>query len=529
MTPLDAILDIQREYLRLLESHFKNEREELDKYARHDEFFLYVEAFIREHFARKQSSVIVPYRGRDLTTLEYKLFLLIDEIESFWDSNGAKLAKHLEDSNLLFLYVACEPKDVPHYVSQYAIYFDTLCVPCPLYGYQEVLEERLKSDKRVESVGALFARYVALHHTMKNLLSKTYPPMFLIVPSQYLLSGEEIESIYRSRDQHAHPKLQLVADRYYFHCRKLFEEVFERDFDFDNTLEAGRFIASLDPKQVHTEKLAVLARLVDVNFLYLQFEHETFYHHELDEHILYGLKALAKGQPSYVSSETLIYLWGHFVQHLLMTGNICLDSYSLGIDTHFFPYFWELYRWQSSNESTEIRRVFNLSESEVAAYTISTKLQWLAQLPLDAVMSIRSDESLAGMRKLFRENRNKLGNVTVRELDSVSQQIAAETEKQISSFHSLCADRKKRLWKSLRASGASFFSTCALSIASMVTPVALPLAIVSAIYSLVLGGKSIRGLYHEYCQGTSNLKKLKQTPVGILAGFYQQQAKGDKQ
>jgi hypothetical protein len=508
------ILKIQNEYLRLLESYFQKEREEL--VATNQPIVDYVVNL----FSTRSPSLLIPHGAIAINPAEYKMLSLIEEVDQFWKINAEQLRKQLAESELLILDISCQPWQIEQAVRQYGIYFDTLCIPCPLYLEKHSLEGKLDSDRRLSNFAYFFSCYISIINTMRKLIAKCYPPLFVVFPSKYYLSEDEIQSIFKNRIQKDSPKLQLIADRFYFHLQKVFAEFLQRDFDFEGVNEAMEFVEDRGLATIRKEKFLGLVKLVNVDSMDIRLQAHDVLRGDLSARVIRDISELKQGKvdPSNIDAGTWLFLWNTLMVELISTETIYLDSCYFGIDSYFFSYQWELYRWKLSNESKEIRKSLKLSETDVAAYTISNKLQWLSSLPLEVVVAIRSDDNLSFVRQMFRENKKLLAGVGAEELENISDQIANDIKKRISDFNSYCVSKKKDFHKSLAKSGSLLASTCALSVASVVFPLLIPLAITSSVFTVVFG-VSAMDLYKEYRAGKLIMQKLNRSPIGFFAAI----------
>jgi len=516
MDAIEKILKIQREYLELLESYFKDERKELGTEEKQTEFYA------DRLYSRKKASLVVPYQGQNVSSAEYMMISLIRDVKKFWNANKSELATALKESGLLFLDISGEPEDIKYYVRKYAIYFDTLCVACPLSSIsEEYLILKLRHEKRKYNFAFSFGRYIHTCNAIRNILLKTYPPVFLIFPSEYFLVPSENAAVLAMRKQSSNERLQLFTERFYFHVQRLFEEVFQREFDFEGSLEAREFLSTIKVGDINREGMARFLQLVDPESLPFRGRMARILHRDRGTNVYRQIETLARGvlEPPEISTETLLFLWDSLMVKLLCTETIYLDSCFYSMDSYFFDDQKALYQWKLSNEAKEIRRALNLSEAEVAAYTIGTKLKWLSRLPLEAVIEIRRENGLVEIRQLFRDSAKRIGSVRADQLEEVSKEIEMSILEKIAKFHSSLASERKDLVKRLGISSGLLLGSCALGIAAIAFPLIAPLAITSTVFTVVFGGKSILGLYKDYRAGKLRFREFKRSPIAIFAEF----------
>ena len=512
MGQTNGILKIQNEYLRLLESHFQKEREELVATNQS------VVGYALNLFSTRSPSLLIPHSTTAISPAEYRMLSLMEEVDEFWRMNAQEFRNQLARSELLVLVVSCMPWTIEELVRQYGVYFDTLCVSCPFYRRaRSRLETRLESNRRELNFAYLFRQYVEMIDAMRKLAARCYPPLFVVFPSNYVLSDDEAVSITRNRIQKDDPRLQLIADRFYFHWQKIFEEFLERDFEFEGITEARKLVRERFTT-IHKEKLVSLVKLANVGAIDVALRIDDALVGAPSIRVTRDISALKQGKmdPSDIDIETWFIVWDILVTELLATEVTYLDSCYFGTDSCFRPYEWDLYRWKLSGESREIRRSLKLSETEVATYAISKKLQWLSHLPLEAVVEIRCDDSLSFVREMFRGSKKILSGITVEELEDVSDQIANDIKERISGFNSLVVSKKKEFYKSLAKTGSLVAGTCALSIASTVFPRTIPLAITSSVFTIVFGRSAV-DLYKEYRAGKRIMEKLNRSPIAFFA------------
>ena len=157
MGQTNGILKIQNEYLRLLESHFQKEREELVATNQS------VVGYALNLFSTRSPSLLIPHSTTAISPAEYRMLSLMEEVDEFWRMNAQEFRNQLARSELLVLVVSCMPWTIEELVRQYGVYFDTLCVSCPFYRRaRSRLETRLESNRRELNFAYLFRQYVEI-------------------------------------------------------------------------------------------------------------------------------------------------------------------------------------------------------------------------------------------------------------------------------------------------------------------------------------------------------------------------------
>jgi hypothetical protein len=158
-----------------------------------------------------------------------------------------------------------------------------------------------------------------------------------------------------------------------------------------------------------------------------------------------------------------------------------------------------------------------LQESELASYAFRTGFKWLDPISLSDSIKLREADVNQEMRNGLRASRAALRSASLEEFPEAAKRFESQVKEFVSGFSE---SSKKMLADSRRKLGMSYLSLIgsgSLAVAAAAFPAIMPLAVISTIASVALGGKSMRDIVNAHLDGRHMRKELQQRPIAFLA------------
>ncbi len=159
-----------------------------------------------------------------------------------------------------------------------------------------------------------------------------------------------------------------------------------------------------------------------------------------------------------------------------LLGSIEIDS------TPLLPrYIWDLYKWRISKGNIESSKLLGWEERRETVFATSLQhenLEWLSNLPLDAVVKLRNDGFLEDFRQKIRRSRKRLTFRNGLDFTSIAKEIGEEIESAISEHKESIKNLEREAHARIGMETARFLGKIWFKVASCWVPM---LSLISSI------------------------------------------------
>ncbi len=507
MVDKNHITRIQKEYYRLLRSQMIPEQGVLKDCGGS------IPRAVKKCLASMPGGIVIPgMRVAWESPIQARLRELLVNVRAFWFANGHEFLKQLQSDNRLYVWPIHPPPENDRYIRRHTLYFDTILKDCMLF---------LSADEAIDIVCKRehwILKYLDSYFTLLELerfvLVDTEPPLCVICPSPEILAHSEGKSVSDKILQASTNELENYEKSYGF-LLDFFSEV------SDGAITSGSV----------SELREDLLSLGNVNILDLIQDKQLFRDCLFEPGGESGVQHMAA-----IVGDERIHSWERDPQRThVPCRQIGEGIFDIGTRFHTLirlqtstmhtgseaalslPY-WKLYLWMVKKSTDRLNRSLHVSEEEVAARMLqSDNLLWLEAIDIQSLVKMRESNGCEELRAVFRQQRGRIKHATIGDFDKIFSSAEDELQRVLSE-HSASIERERNSARSSMVWGtASFVVTGALSLASLALPAILPLAVVSAVTTIAVGGKSIRDLINQHLLGEKRLENLSSRPLALLA------------
>lgn len=490
---ISQIQRIQEEYLRIVREAFGRQFDSGYQHAQNSE-----EMAIRS--VQSESQIAVSYSGSHLTGIEYRLHQLALALRRFWDANSSQLLEAVRNSGLSLVNV--ETVEILPYVCKYGVYFDTLCVPCPISrSLSDLITEsddpHRKITLRVQLLRACYEILRADH----NGLFTFVPPILMFYPSTQNLSVIEADRMLKSREAKLETQHESLGRMYHFYLDQLWEYCFDSPAEYEGTMELMTKLYFDPPKQSSSQRIM---SLVDEKYTLERLR------------LIYGLRSSLGYVEGGGTSERASILFFGLCILLSEVLTFKLDCIPLGIEFCLFSGYERLYKWMLSTQLDHSIGALGLCKDEVALYSLQTQFDWLCDLSLDTVKSIRNSGGNLRIKHAFRDCFSVPTQTKIEDLDAVAKQIKNQILVSMAESYAKIGVRRKEMRLKVGKEVGIFTVNGTLSILGLIYSSFGPF---SAVLS-AMAGASLVDVVRTLIEGRSKVAIAEREPLAILASAY---------
>jgi len=500
MSSSTVIRHINNEYFYMLEQHFAQEQRVIRGHSFPD--YSALAEFVLNEVAKPHLSSGVLISDPNLGSISgfaYRVSALLRDVVSFWGQQAAPLREEMRSSDSFS--VLLNDRDwlhSPATARATSVYFDTLCIPDQLYTYGTTINEDSNHD--FMSIHALMAFFtlVARKPLFVNTLERPIATLYPRTP----------DSEDTLRDAYDKTRL-LVNDLFGLQHTEYGQTI---DFFQDRTFD--RLIGDLSQGPFHelAEAISLSAfHGCKVNGVENSLEAQV-------RLIVLGTRESAGFSPEETHSSIeggvplLVFLFRH-VADLLQKIHVI---HTLRADPFLDPLTWEVFKWQVGNNTKSFELLGITDEQVMIKLLMTERLSWLSNISTEELVKIREDGYMEDMREVFRLSRLQLKHASVQDFEEVADQLANHVEAALREHEERLAIERREEKAKLLKGLTSFSASVGLSVASLALPALLPLAITSALYSAVVGGKSVRDLINDHLSEKKIVADIAQRPIALL-------------
>jgi energy-converting hydrogenase A subunit M len=338
----------------------------------------------------------------------------------------------------------------------------------------------------------------------------------------------EDDLLFHNRKDEANPNLRSVIESLYLHFNRFFKSYFQENFEINsinnffvyikdcyfndkNKLDGFNKISSLlniDTTSYNLELMKKNLAPAAINLV------------QKDLHQL----GMGDMDPKQANLLTLTFLSDIFTDAIVNLEMLRLNSKLFNFEMNINSTQWDLFKWKLFEEGETLKRTLNYPEETVIAYTISNKLEWLSNLSLEEVLNIRRNNNFESIRQLFRKTRKKLMNVTIDNLDEVSNEVKISIEDELSNFPIEVLELERKQSSQKKKSLIKFSGTLSIALAGLI-----PFFNIASSVKTILGGDTgLLEMHDEEKNAKKEINSLKHSPIGILTEVYNKSKGSDK-
>lgn len=489
-----AVRQIQRDYIALIKSHLVAEQLEF-----HESRLNALQFAERLGEREKTGLVARSSAGLYKSALALRIRALADDVRQFWVPRAQPVVDWIRDSNLLCLSCTV-PQVSVQFISQQlrasGLYFDTICITDGLYlNPDALLAHQLETEHPFEFY--FLIPYFLLITLAPLLEADCDPPLAIVYPP--VLYG----------DLHVEKRLDEHAGKIAFEVMGDVLGIREPLASFD---DLDRFAKGIPEERMiqicRTEPLFRRVKGGELGVLYawgrrMRTVFDPLWDFPPGMHPS-ALLAFAMYDVTFGMVYDLSY--SEFESQRLPLCPYIADSDSWGVFARML---------QISERESLLH--LQVSQEQAALSSFSNQdLSWLSNVTIEELARLREVGFMEEMRQLFRVNAAKLQRASVEDFRSVWAEVSTTINERLAA-HSEEIRRKEAEYKrSLKLSSASLLLNGGIGLASVALPPLLPVAIASAAFSLIVGGKSVRDLVHDHKERTHTTADLANRPVAFL-------------
>lgn len=497
---MSSIQDIQHDYFALLGKHLREEQAEFRASGMRP--FEFAMALAQRSDANP--FLIPSLTGRNLTDLQFKLRDLLVDVQSFWQQNSAAVLEWIAKTQVLcFLCnLPFTPFENIATISRFGLYFDTICITDPLY----LPADSWRAQQMHDNPGAHEAIYLVPFFEMLTLeelvATRCDPPIAIVYPAIIHLNikADEVTE-FKARDISRKLVGSLLGlanpptddDGFFELCQRIPEGVSEE------TIKTSPLFDSQSPQEILEWGTAILLEASG------------------------GATDLSRIMRSVPRSIQLAFGMSAYFHRQLY--NVFHAEHECGILPMSQPFLsrppWQMMRRALELGGEEERKLTGLSEEEAAVLAFENPgLRWLSNVTTQELIRLRDTGFMDEMRSFFRLNAAALRRSSGEDFENIWKAVQSNMDARLRD-HSKEIETDQSAYKhQLRLSAGSLLVTAGLGVASIALPALIPLSIGSAIYSAVIGGKSIKDILQQRAEHGTAAQRLANRPIAFLYDLY---------
>jgi hypothetical protein len=395
-----SLADIQHSYFQRISAVFDNAYDLMLKHRGSP--YSVSRAFLKdEEFVERNYQLVEPF--------------LVD-IEEFWESITEPTRYHLQDTSSLKGVFGGEifPSDHRNIASSTGLYLDTIVLPDPFMKMRHII----KNSSKTEAVRLFLDIGLQLMAYRKLATADSSLPIVVILPSEFDLDEDHRESVVSA----ARPK----AIR---HAECLF----------------GRTFADIEELQNFLQRLAspdeVTSALADSSRLLFDTEWEG----DSSSQILQAVQRYGDQMGSHAGGLVL----QQCISRMLQATDVSWKSSSLGgvplIDA---PTSWHYYNWSLEyGAQRDANTNLPLHLTRGMQRLAQTDMQWLGNIPPEALIAIRKEGALEEIRGMISKGVDEVVALNPDNFFRSADKIYDNLEAEFADHQKKISDLKAKKWK----------------------------------------------------------------------------------
>ncbi|MGD8455889.1 MAG: hypothetical protein PVF83_05855 [Anaerolineales bacterium] len=483
------IVNIQKEYLKILESYFQN------LWQKYSESGLSPIQFLHDiPPSNFSSNIVIPYRGAQWNTLSYQADQLLVEISSFWSLHRQSLVDALKTSDRLNTQIG-DLNGMSNYyslaVTRLGLYFDSICLLDPLAiasQRRETMEDYFTGSINDPQLTYLLLNYLGIRSLKPFLLSDTDLPIAILVPPIGIVWGDETFKY-----------LQESAEK---NAYRLFGDAFDRDIDSLDDLVKTFETNSLQQIEKKFKEHTVLKELL-----------KTF--NSLDNMIKFSASDVQIPENRLFSKlplqmRNMAHIKGIIEGRFLALEGAETSAAGLGIDINIPNEHWEFNKYRIEGNSSFFATRGLRDEIPVQAAIMSEKMNWMLATTVADLVKLRENGFMEQIREIYRVNRLDLQRSSIEDLDTTASIVVNNVTEALQNYQDEIEAFKQKSSKGWFNNIIFFFISGSLGIASLFFP---PLGLIGTTYSLLGPGASITDFVKKYIDDKNNQQAISNRPI----------------
>ncbi len=417
-----SLVDIQHSYFQRISSVFESAYDLMLK--NRGSPYAVSKAFLNDgEFVERNYELVEPF--------------LVD-IEDFWGSITAPARYHLEDGSFLKGVFGGEifPSDHRNIASSTGLYLDTIILPDPFMKMRHII----RNSSKVEAVRLFLDVGLQLMGYRKLATADSNLPIVIILPSEFDMDDGHRESV-----------VSAAAPKAIRHAEALFGRTFA---DID---ELQDFLQKLpDPKEV-ASVLADSSRLL----------FDTEWEGDSASQILQAIERYGDKMGSHAGGLIL----QQCISRMLQATDVSWKSSSLGgvplIDA---PTSWHYYNWSleySAQRDANTNLPLHLTRG--MQRLAQTDMQWLGNIPIDALIAIRKEGALEEIRGMISKGVDEVVTLNPTNFFRSADQIYDNLERAFEDHQNKIDALRAKKWKFAGSDIGSWVVTGAIEIAAAIS------------------------------------------------------------
>ena len=482
------IIEIQKEYIILIESYFQNEITDIKDFSTVKEF----EEYASES---KSKSLFIGNFSKRITVFEDKFSKFIIDLDEFWKKHDDDIKQYCQNSSLNKVIIWTD-EDILILSPKLLLYYDTVLIPDSLTTLGRiVIESGYYRDALM---------YFSLVSQLKEFISdNTDKPLIIFFQNKKSTHSNFLPKDSDMASQYLESQLGEIS-------KNAFYKIINKQFDFTDIESLFSFINSSSISDLNENlNRELLKRLFFTYINNPSFLNMAYSEGNLDFIIKGRLEKGTLIAKDYLDIfSILVSMFSIFEGREYHS--IFLNSINL-ITEMLFPFS----QFKYDKLCHDYGNVLNISDEHLINYSINQNFDWVEHVDIKKCLRIRENGDFDNFRKILKSEANKIKSATFEEFPSVAVHFENEVKKQIEEEIKLIESQIKNIKTKKRISSASFGVTAGLSIASIAFPSLLPLTLVAAGYGLTYG-ENIKDLLNQLLTGKSKLKELGNRSLSII-------------
>jgi len=431
-TKTERILEIQKSYFSLLKDCFKEQYHN-----------------VLSAGGDSEAGIINWCQGKTHDEIIYVVKRRLGDLQNFWKRQRGELCENLLALDLLPTYSVSRPLYLKKQLASAGLYVDTIV-------YHDDGVSGLRNFEMLPSAKLLSLAINLMRDYIDLLLLERCFTSTLDVPFAILCPGE------RDFD----PEIE--------------KQIIERSLNFvtmyANDLLAARF-SSWEDVRVNTEKIegasAIRSAIKKPDILPAPFREPKSDTDRLSQcfqrmRMLQDQSQSIKPKHPNLKDLLVSFLTEFGVLEGQIHGSVELDLAPL------FPrYTWALYKWRVEKGNIENSRVLGWEERQTSAIATAIQhenLDWLSNIPIDAVIELRESGFLEDFRYRLRQARKRMTLEEAVDFTKLAQSVQQDIESTISEHEVKIKELEREAHSRIKSETKSFLGKISLGIASFWFP-----------------------------------------------------------
>lgn len=427
-----------------------------------------------------ENTFVIPYRGVNLSSFEYRLLNFTESITEFWNINKKSMVKYVRQltGNKIQLPYNEYMQTLSRDVKKLAAYFDTVVLPDNFMYWSSDID--FSEEFYRKQLANNFRRAATLYKIKDISFLEAETPLIAILPTL-----EETDSI------------QVNS-----YVLSFLDEIFPGFFSKRNSaLEVVMDINSRDAK--HLLNIAKKSDLFERTL-------SDFDITPLSRTILDVQSGKARTLFGYMRDLPVdIFIKSFITTTHTWFNTYCnyqLDASVLGNDLIVGKRMWELHKWHLEFSASKNFSKYSLNQDELSALSVlHPSVDFLGDISDEELLYIRKHKELKEIQQLITIERHRIKTMSLEDFSTEAEKNARRILEAISVYEKelqvKLSEKRKRDRLSLLGLGLAV----TLGVSSIAVPV---LAIPAAAFGFVAGTSSLRGAINDHLTGEKNEKNF---------------------